>query len=850
MRCFVVVILVVLTVKVVSSCENICTFLYNNPDWESHTSSADTAFRVSVTAGSVTGIVTASFDTFSEDYGNDFDFLRFLKDDDEKYQPIFFKITLSETGGFFVGKLDDGKLTDKIFPRNHIRKSIQISDQEQDFYKIYIGDPGVSENWNYNYGSSSKWDEFRDIRLRDVRKIKSDGRCTVYKFISACPDPTPRLCDDEQQVSVNVNLDSSFTLSCSGSGAPFLDVTWTKDGNPTVIKPKTVSTTAEPDQKVQSTITIGRITLAHLGTWNCTILNKNFGYNVTKTYDLIYTYPATIEKSPGMDYYEGSDLIDTTLTWVVQGWPQEQVTMDCGDISVLRKKNITSVPPQLTFTLVLRMQNVVNCVLKDGENVMETLNITRVGYNCKAGEGGVGKHCENCDTGQTSKAGIGVCFPAKSVCTEGYWGVSKNCTSCPENQTSFNGTVKIQECFPDVSNCEEGEYGYETKCSKCPDGKTSSPKSKKIQECFPDVSNCEEGEYGYETKCSKCPDGKTSSPKSKKITDCFPDVSNCEKGQYGYESDCSLCPDGKTSSPKSKKVSDCYIPAPVTDSDLLIPISSGAGGLLLVLALIVVACLVVRRRRVNKFNDGDPIGSKLVMALEFNGVLSNDVAQDSSPENTDQQVEYATIIKQVPQDKQDDSCNVTYAVINKDLCGGAHQKNKAQELVKTRSRDTNPCSAESHNTLTDLNDDDAYAKLGDVKRDNSLDQEEDSVYSRLDKAGLSRKTQEFVKIESHYNDVLPGIGIDEDPLYANVKESNPKINSPKKTLNGLEKDESLFIGRPRAEEEEEDTYACVELAPTSRLRSRDSAAPSQAETVEYSSIVQFKRRKSLEFRGE
>ena len=46
--------------------------------------------------------------------------------------------------------------------------------------------------------------------------------------------------------------------------------------------------------------------------------------------------------------------------------------------------------------------------------------------------------------------------------------------------------------------------------------------------------------------------------------------------------------------------------------------------------------------------------------------------------------------------------------------------------------------------------------------------------------------------------------------------------------------------------EEEDTYACVELVATSKLRSRESAAPAPAEAVEYSSIVQFQRRKSSE----
>ncbi|KAL5258174.1 hypothetical protein ACHWQZ_G012961 [Mnemiopsis leidyi] len=1084
MRCFLVVILVVLTVKVDSSCENICTFLYNNSDWGTgHSSIADTEFRVSVTEGSVTGIVTASFQTFTSYYdGKNFDFLRFVKSDqfingklDESNQPMFFKIMLY-SDGIIKGKQGRNNYG-KIDLGYKISDNIQISDLNTESYDIFFGHPDQANTLMYNYGNTTNWKMFQDsnVRLRDVRTIKSDGRCTVYKYISACTDSTPRLCDDEQQVSVNVNLGSSSTLSCSGSGAPFLDVTWTKDGNPTDIEPTTVNSTTEPDHKIQSTITIDSIQLYHLGIWNCTILNKNMGNTVNKTYELKYNYTVKIVESPKLDYYNGSESSNTTLTWIVQGWPLKQVTLNCEKISVLRKEILTYIPPQLIFNLVLRMQDVINCVLNDGDKDLETRYIIRVGYNCKAGEGGIGNNCEICNTGQTSKAGIGDCFPANSVCTEGYWGVSEKCTSCPENQTSFNGTVKIQECFPDVSYCEEGLYGYESNCRLCPDGKTSYPKSKKITECFPDVSYCEEGEYGYETNCSSCPDGKTSYPKTKKITECFPDVSYCKEGQYGYESNCSLCPDGETSYPKTKKITECfpdvsyckeglygydtncsscpdgktsypqtkkitecfpdvsyckegqygyrtncsscpdgktsypktkkitecfpdvsyckegqygyrtncsscpdgetsnpiskkitecfpdvsyceegeygyetnctlcpngttskpqakkfvecYIPetnpAPVTDSDLLIPISSGAGGLLVLLASI--ACLVVRRRRVRKFNDGDPIESKLVINTEFNNVLSNDVAQDSSLENTDQQVEYATIIKQVPQDKHDDSCDVTYAVINKDLSGGTHQKNKAQELVKTRSRDTNPCSAERPNKMTDLNDDDAYAKLSDVKRDNSLDQKGNSVYSRLDKAGPSKKTQEFVKTKSHYNDVLPGIEIVEGPLYANVEESSPqksrdlvktrvdtysnsaespntladlddddayaKLSDVKRDYSLEEEEDSVYSRldkagpsrktqefvkieshyndvlpgieivedplyanveerRPRAEEEEEDTYACVELAPTSRLRSRDSAAPSQTETVEYSSIVKFKRRKSLEFRGE
>ncbi|KAL5258061.1 hypothetical protein ACHWQZ_G012873 [Mnemiopsis leidyi] len=568
MRCFLVVILVVLTVKVDSSCENICTFLYNNPDWKNHSSIEDTVFNISVTAGSVTGIVTASFDIFYPSYGDHFhylksDYLGFEKGTSGADRPIYMRITCNDQDGSVYVSIYgmQGGTRNGMKLEYKISNDIQISNSNSNFYDIFIRHPGWAQKLEYNHGNDSIWKTFKnnEMLLVNVDNIKiSDGRCTVFNYISACTDPTPILCDDEQQVSVNVNLGSSFNLSCSGSGAPFLDVTWTKDGNPTDIEPTTVNTTTEPDHKIKSTMTIDSIKLYHLGIWNCTILNENFGNTVNKTYELKYNYTATIVKSPEFDYYKGSKIDDTTLTWVVQSWPLGHIRMDCGDISVSRNEDTASIPPQVKFTLVPSMQDVVNCVLINGGKVLETREITRVGYNCEAGEGGVRKHCENCDTGQTSLAGIGDCFIANSSCIEGFWGVGEKCYSCPENQTSFNGTVKIQECFPDVSNCKEGQYGYESNCSSCPDIKTSYPKSKKITECFPDVSYCKEGQYGYESNCSSCPDGKTSYPKSKKITECFPDVSYCEEGEYGYGANCSSCPDGTTSYPKSKKITECF----------------------------------------------------------------------------------------------------------------------------------------------------------------------------------------------------------------------------------------------------------------------------------------------------
>ena len=126
----------------------------------------------------------------------------------------------------------------------------------------------------------------------------------------------------------------------------------------------------------------------------------------------------------------------------------------------------------------------VNCVLKDGDKDLDTREITRVGYNCEAGERGVGKDCEVCETGQTSRAGVGDCFAGNSSCLEGYWGIEENCQPCPDKTTSSPQAVKFQECFPDVSYCKEGQYGYGYDCSLCPGGETTKPHTKKETGCF------------------------------------------------------------------------------------------------------------------------------------------------------------------------------------------------------------------------------------------------------------------------------------------------------------------------------------------------------------------------------
>ena len=450
MRSFIVLVLLFLSLESIKACTSICSNLYSNPKWEGHKSKSDTFFNVSVTPGSVTGIITASFETFTSDYGANYDFLRFHNSADERNQSIVFRIEKTKNDGYIRGKINDGMIGDKRL-YHRIYGSIQISDLDSNFYKIFMGNPGEAKTYEYNYPVLSMWKQSQKymIRLRDTAFIRSDGRCSVYKFISACSNPTPILCD-KQLVTENVNLGSPHTLTCTGSGAPFLDVKWTRDKATVPDWTNTYNNTTA-DQKISSVVEIDNITFDHLGEWNCTIRNHNFGKNVTKTLVLQYTSPVTLLDYPHLEYYKDNGA-DSEFKWIVQGWPLKQVTLDCGNINSSVTRNETGyktfIPPRFRFLLNLRNEDVANCVLKDGDKVLNTRSITRFGYNCTEGEGGAGKDCEVCKPGQTSVAGVGECFVGYSCCREGDWGIEGSCSPCPVNQTSSPNAVKLQDCFP------------------------------------------------------------------------------------------------------------------------------------------------------------------------------------------------------------------------------------------------------------------------------------------------------------------------------------------------------------------------------------------------------------------
>ena len=99
--------------------------------------------------------------------------------------------------------------------------NIQLTDiniTTDEFYSFYVGEPGSSEYWQYNYESQNMWERFSEARLNTTAKIKDvdPDNLTKYHFISICNGPEPVLCDDEEIVTINAVLGAAYTLSCSG----------------------------------------------------------------------------------------------------------------------------------------------------------------------------------------------------------------------------------------------------------------------------------------------------------------------------------------------------------------------------------------------------------------------------------------------------------------------------------------------------------------------------------------------------------------------------------------------------------------------------------------------------------
>ena len=513
-------VLLLLTKPVVTSemkCPEVCTALHNDTDWSGSLYS-DSYFDLTVNAGTVTGIITAEFQSSYDSFTCASNKLEFKKDDFNVPLALsFWPKKRIEVFGYQSGvKLGSKKFdfTDKM---GHF---VQISDISSDHYSIKMGsntDPQSPEliSTDYNYDSASTWTEFKNnnIRLTDTRQITNEGECIVFKYISVCPDATPRLCDTElSYLSISAELGQSYTLTCSGSGAPFLSVRWSKDGSE-VTGSQESGVTDLATHRIVSVLEIEDFAIGDVGNWTCTILNENFGNQVTKTIEYIYRKEVEVASRPENDFYLATPGQNTTFDWRVSGWPLENVVLNCEVVNASKiaenRSGYHDNIPSSVFSVTLEDEDHVICKLQDGEEVLDTQDITKVGYGCVEGEMGVKKTCIACPTGETSRAGGVVCSPVQGSCEAGMYGEGEGCKPCPWGTTSPSKAVKLQECQVVESVCEEGEYGTDI-CHICPLGTTSLPRSVKLLDCEEKVGQCDWGYFGVGSECAPCPQGSSS----------------------------------------------------------------------------------------------------------------------------------------------------------------------------------------------------------------------------------------------------------------------------------------------------------------------------------------------------
>ncbi|KAL5257811.1 hypothetical protein ACHWQZ_G012671 [Mnemiopsis leidyi] len=439
--------LVVLGAGLVQSqerCSEICRYVYYDPYWER---TSDSFFNTVVGGTLGPGIVTAEY-KMSDSVSDRFYFFA----GSNINAPLFIRFELSsiKLRGQLHGSVR-GYVTLNLSPGDFF----QISDKEPSHYLIIFGDSDSDQKHaiEYKYGSEDIWNDFQksNVRLRDTTFLRNYNGVAIFKYISICPDSTPRLCEEKGTTVIQARLGRSYTLICSAAGAPFLTSSWTKDGVFTSSSKVTVDTD-RANHKITSTIEISSFTVDHIGKWDCTISNKNFGNSVTKVYEVRYSQEVILDQTPEEDFYTSMEGEYVTLDWKVTGWPLEKVTFNCDTVN---KSQIntntagyrTTNPPSVRFQLTLQNEDQVLCTVQHGEQVLGTTNITRVGLGCVVGERGVGKDCLVCPLGQTSEPGTSTCFPTTSSCEEGFYGIGHNCSLCPVGESSPVGSVKVQECL-------------------------------------------------------------------------------------------------------------------------------------------------------------------------------------------------------------------------------------------------------------------------------------------------------------------------------------------------------------------------------------------------------------------
>ena len=457
------VVLFVLVVGFSESCDSSCYFIYDNrtgnvtrdavKPWNTTEKLGDSVGELvhRGAGGKLTGLITVK-GGFHGERNNDY--LRFRKSG-EWNQPVIFnfhdgkelkKVSVygeCKSGSCNSGVSEKETVTDWKIGQEF---NFQISDANvatSGFYNIYINEKNVQ----LDYGSETAWDSYSSYRLNTADNIRSDLFCTHYTSIMICENSQPKICRLDGPVKPLI-LGDSYTLTCKGVGSPILEVTWTKPDESAVSVTRTLN---KDNDVVTSTLEIQDYSTSDSGVYTCTVRNQNYKDEATNTFDMTYTQ-TVIVTPPAVTYYKEGEG-DTDFVWYITGWPLVEVRLVCnmtdvpaGEYAVKEtEKRFTS---KTTTEDTFAMRNCI--VYYNGASMLDNLNITRVGFNCRTGYYGEGKDCLLCPFGQTSLVesdDLNNCYNVSSQCIAGDYGIDRVCSPCPDGKTSEDYTVKEGDCF-------------------------------------------------------------------------------------------------------------------------------------------------------------------------------------------------------------------------------------------------------------------------------------------------------------------------------------------------------------------------------------------------------------------
>ena len=231
--------------------------------------------------------------------------------------------------------------------------------------------------------STRKIDSALDrILFFNTIEILTPTNFSSYEYISIC-----RLKEPEIELAVPpqpYTLGSTVTLQCTVTGPPFLSGYWTKDNNAvtsisniTEYKSKDES---EAEHRLELKLIISSFHLHHVGLYEC---HAESSLMVPKK---------TTHRSIAISYWDSDELritgplsrtfgnLPATFSWRVEGYPINEVQLECNAGEMTLTTNETDEPPSRLFNLELPTElalDLVYCELVNNGSLVRQLVLTR-----------------------------------------------------------------------------------------------------------------------------------------------------------------------------------------------------------------------------------------------------------------------------------------------------------------------------------------------------------------------------------------------------------------------------------------------------------------------------------------